>query len=86
MRHRNLVPILTVCSSIDSNGNDFKALVYEFMLGGDLHVFLYSIQGNGDTSNLGPITLAQRLCIMVDIADALEYLTITTKELMFIVI
>ncbi|CAD6343467.1 unnamed protein product [Miscanthus lutarioriparius] len=31
VRHRNLVPILTACSSIDSNGNDFKALVYEFM-------------------------------------------------------
>ncbi|TVT97294.1 hypothetical protein EJB05_57471, partial [Eragrostis curvula] len=33
MRHRNLVPILTACSSIDSDGNDFKALVYEFMPG-----------------------------------------------------
>jgi Leucine-rich repeat (LRR) protein len=31
VRHRNLVPILTACSSIDSKGNDFKALVYEFM-------------------------------------------------------
>jgi serine/threonine protein kinase/Leucine-rich repeat (LRR) protein len=80
VRHRNLVPILTVCSSIDSNGNDFKALVYEFMPGGDLHVFLYSIQDHGDTSNLGRITLAQRLCIMVDIADALEYLHHNNQE------
>jgi serine/threonine protein kinase len=27
VRHRNLVPILTACSSINSNGTDFKALV-----------------------------------------------------------
>uniref|UniRef100_A0A453HLL9 Protein kinase domain-containing protein n=1 Tax=Aegilops tauschii subsp. strangulata TaxID=200361 RepID=A0A453HLL9_AEGTS len=44
VRHRNLVPILTACSSIDSNGNDFKALVYEFMPRGDLHGLLYSTQ------------------------------------------
>lgn len=38
MRHRNLVPIFTACSSIDSKGNDFRALVYEFMPRGDLHI------------------------------------------------
>ncbi|KAF8711088.1 hypothetical protein HU200_029094 [Digitaria exilis] len=32
VRHRNLVPILTACSSIDSNGNDFKALVYRLSI------------------------------------------------------
>ncbi|XP_039169170.1 probable LRR receptor-like serine/threonine-protein kinase At3g47570 [Eucalyptus grandis] len=31
IRHRNLVKILTACSSIDSHRNDFKALVYEYM-------------------------------------------------------
>ena len=40
VRHRNLVHILTACSSIDPNGNDFKALVYEFMPQGDLHSLL----------------------------------------------
>ena len=40
VRHRNLVPIVTACSSIDSSGNDFKALVYEFMTQGDLHELL----------------------------------------------
>uniref|UniRef100_A0A453Q949 Protein kinase domain-containing protein n=1 Tax=Aegilops tauschii subsp. strangulata TaxID=200361 RepID=A0A453Q949_AEGTS len=48
--HRNLVPILTACSSIDSNGNDFKALVYEFMPGGDLHRLLYSTQDDEGSS------------------------------------
>ncbi|KAL6658426.1 hypothetical protein ACP70R_004012 [Stipagrostis hirtigluma subsp. patula] len=74
IRHRNLVPILTVCSSIDSNGNDFKALVYEFMPQGDLHVLLYSTRADGDTSYLSRITLGQRISIVVDVADALEYL------------
>ncbi|XP_062182937.1 receptor kinase-like protein Xa21 [Phragmites australis] len=74
MRHRNLVPILTSCSSIDSKGNDFKALVYEFMPQGDLHVLLYSSRDDGDTSIHKSITLAQRLSIVVDVADALEYL------------
>ncbi|CAD6254584.1 unnamed protein product [Miscanthus lutarioriparius] len=74
VRHRNLVPILTVCSSIDSNGNDFKALVYEFMTQGDLHELLYSTQCDGNTSTRSHITMAQRLSIAVDVADALEYL------------
>ncbi|XBH66228.1 hypothetical protein VPH35_119672 [Triticum aestivum] len=73
--HRNLVPILTACSSIDSNGNDFKALVYEFMPGGDLHRLLYSTQDDeGSSDRRYVITLAQRLSIVVDVADALEYL------------
>jgi hypothetical protein len=29
--HRNLVPVLTACSTIDNSGNDFKSLIYEFM-------------------------------------------------------
>ncbi|CAD6257958.1 unnamed protein product [Miscanthus lutarioriparius] len=74
VRHRNLVPILTACSSIDSKGNDFKALVYKFMPQGDLHTLLHSVPGDGSTSTLSHITLAQRLSIVVDIADAMEYL------------
>ncbi|XP_040363117.1 probable LRR receptor-like serine/threonine-protein kinase At3g47570 [Rosa chinensis] len=31
IRHSNIVKIITSCSSIDFRGNDFKALVYEFM-------------------------------------------------------
>ncbi|KAK9127948.1 hypothetical protein Syun_016745 [Stephania yunnanensis] len=36
IRHRNLVKIVTSCSSIESKGNDFKALVFEFMQNGSL--------------------------------------------------
>ncbi|TKV99572.1 hypothetical protein SEVIR_8G052600v4 [Setaria viridis] len=74
VRHRNLVPILTACSSIDSNGNDFKALVYEFMPRGDLHNLLYSTHSSEGSSCLNYISLAQRLSIMVDVSDALMYL------------
>ncbi|WVZ54104.1 hypothetical protein U9M48_004962 [Paspalum notatum var. saurae] len=74
VRHRNLVPILTACSSIDSNRNDFKALVYKFMPQGDLHERLYSSRGDGNSSTRSHITMAQRLSIVVDVADALEYL------------
>ncbi|KAK2632137.1 hypothetical protein EUGRSUZ_L01956 [Eucalyptus grandis] len=36
IKHRNLLKILNVCSSSDYQGNDFKALVYEFMDNGSL--------------------------------------------------
>ncbi|CAN6381312.1 unnamed protein product [Urochloa humidicola] len=72
VRHRNLVPILTVCSSIDYRGNDFKALVYEFISNGTLDSFLHP----KEDGTHGPcfLTLTQRLSIAVDIANALEYL------------
>uniref|UniRef100_A0A0D3HIS9 Receptor kinase-like protein Xa21 n=1 Tax=Oryza barthii TaxID=65489 RepID=A0A0D3HIS9_9ORYZ len=74
VRHRNLVPILTACSSIDSQGNDFKALVYQFMSQGDLHMMLYSNQDDENGSASIQIAFAQRLSIVVDVADAMEYL------------
>ena len=71
LRHRNLVPILTACSSIDSEGNDFEALIYKFMPRGGLHKVLYSNRGDEKSSNLNHITLGERLSIVVDVADAL---------------
>jgi serine/threonine protein kinase len=63
-----------VCSSIDSSGNDFKALVYEFMPQGDMDNLLYSTRYSEGSSDLNLITMAQRMSIVVDVADALEYL------------
>ncbi|CAM0878478.1 unnamed protein product [Alopecurus aequalis] len=74
VRHRNLVPIITACSSIDSNGNDFKALVYEFMAQGDLHKLLYSNKDYQGSSDSNLLTMTQRMSIVVDVADAMEYL------------
>ncbi|KAK4391239.1 putative LRR receptor-like serine/threonine-protein kinase [Sesamum angolense] len=43
IRHRNLLKILSICPSTDFQGNDFKALVYEFMANGSLEKWLHQI-------------------------------------------
>ncbi|EEC67760.1 hypothetical protein OsI_35288 [Oryza sativa Indica Group] len=82
LRHRNIVPILTACASASSNGNDFKALLYEFMPQADLNKLLHSTgaeEFNGENHG-NRITLAQRLSIIVDVADAIEYLHHNNQE------
>ncbi|XP_019155350.1 PREDICTED: probable LRR receptor-like serine/threonine-protein kinase At3g47570 [Ipomoea nil] len=70
IRHRNLVPILTCCSSYDFDGNEFKALVYKFMENGNLDTWLHT-HSAGRTNVLTPL---QRLNIAIDVASALDYL------------
>ncbi|KAH1075596.1 hypothetical protein J1N35_027924 [Gossypium stocksii] len=72
LKHRNLVKVITSCSSIDFQGNDFKALVFEFMPNGSLETWLHpsSTELNHST-RLNP---TQRLNIVIDIALALDYL------------
>ncbi|XP_031122669.1 putative receptor-like protein kinase At3g47110 isoform X1 [Ipomoea triloba] len=71
IRHRNLVPILTCCSSCDASGNEFKALVYEFMENGDLNTWLHPHSCDGSTHFL---SVVERLNIAIDVASALHYL------------
>ncbi|XP_077232513.1 uncharacterized protein LOC143869840 [Tasmannia lanceolata] len=72
IRHRNLVRVLTSCSSIDFHGNDFRALVFEYMPNGNLESWL---QQRGDGQHpLRNLTLIQRLNIAIDVACALDYL------------
>ncbi|XP_019155354.1 PREDICTED: probable LRR receptor-like serine/threonine-protein kinase At3g47570 [Ipomoea nil] len=71
IRHRNLVPILTCCSSCDFMGNEFKALVYEFMENGDLDAWLHP-HSDGERTNV--LSVVQRLNITIDVASALDYL------------
>ncbi|KAF0926106.1 hypothetical protein E2562_021820 [Oryza meyeriana var. granulata] len=71
IRHRNLLPVLTSCSTIDSIGKDFKALVYKFMPNGNLDTWLHPRNGTNAPNQL---SLSQRIKIAVDIADALQYL------------
>ncbi|PRQ56668.1 putative protein kinase RLK-Pelle-LRR-XII-1 family [Rosa chinensis] len=68
IRHRNFVKILTCCSSTDYNGNDFKALVFEYMSNGSLDEWLH--RENQSRS----LNLLQRLNIAIDLASALCYL------------
>ncbi|XP_077229988.1 receptor kinase-like protein Xa21 [Tasmannia lanceolata] len=72
IRHRNLVRILTSCSSIDFHGNDFKALVFEYMPNGNLENWLHQ-RGDGQHP-LQNLNLVQRLNIAIDVASALDYL------------
>ncbi|XP_028064492.1 probable LRR receptor-like serine/threonine-protein kinase At3g47570 [Camellia sinensis] len=74
IKHRNLLKILSVCSSVDFHGNEFKALVYEFMANGNLCKCLHQV-GVGDHRQLEEprnFKLLKRLDISVDVASALE--------------
>ncbi|XP_058111201.1 probable LRR receptor-like serine/threonine-protein kinase At3g47570 [Magnolia sinica] len=71
IRHRNLVKILTFCWNIDFKGNDFKALVYEYMSNGSLEKWLHREGHDQPRRNL---KFAQRLNIATDVASALDYL------------
>uniref|UniRef100_A0ACD5ZDW6 Uncharacterized protein n=1 Tax=Avena sativa TaxID=4498 RepID=A0ACD5ZDW6_AVESA len=73
IRHRNLISFITCCSSSDSNQDDFKAIVLEFMPNGSLDRWLH-IDMHASRQLHGGITLMQRLNIVVDIADAIDYL------------
>ncbi|XP_058109171.1 probable LRR receptor-like serine/threonine-protein kinase At3g47570 isoform X1 [Magnolia sinica] len=72
VRHRNLIKLLASCSSIDFKGNDFKALVLEYMPNGSLEEWLHP---KGDKEDLPrSLNLIQRLNIAVEVANALDYL------------
>ncbi|XP_044979736.1 receptor kinase-like protein Xa21 [Hordeum vulgare subsp. vulgare] len=69
MRHRNLVDIITICSSCDTRGYDFKAIVYEFMPNGSLAGWLHP-----DETEQKQLNLCLRVAILHDVACALHYL------------
>lgn len=72
LRHRNLVKIITICSSIDARGNDFKAIVYDFMPNGNLESFLHP--AINDPTEQRFLNLLERVTILLDVAYALDYL------------
>ncbi|KAL9459405.1 hypothetical protein AB3S75_002746 [Citrus x aurantiifolia] len=69
IRHRNLIKIITICSSIDIKGADFKAIVYEYMQCGSLEDWLHP--ANDEVGNLN---LILRLNIVIEVACVIEYL------------
>lgn len=71
IQHRNLLPIVTACSTVDIRGNVFKALIYEYMPNGSLDSWLHKKSEEETTKYL---CLTRRLSIAVNIADALDYL------------
>ncbi|KAJ9559466.1 hypothetical protein OSB04_014080 [Centaurea solstitialis] len=67
IKHRNLMKVITCCSSLDFQGNDFKALVYSYMVNGSLEDWLHQNRVVG-------LNFLQRLNIVIDLAGALDYI------------
>ncbi|AQK53601.1 LRR receptor-like serine/threonine-protein kinase EFR [Zea mays] len=72
IQHRNLLPIITACSTVDTAGNVFKALIYELMPNGNLDKWIHH---KGDEAvPKRRLSLTQRIAVVVSVADALDYL------------
>ncbi|KDO57940.1 hypothetical protein CISIN_1g0050451mg, partial [Citrus sinensis] len=71
-RHRNILRVITACSSVDLEGNDFKALVFEFMSNGNLDQWLHP--SPAEHYQFKKLSVIQRLNIAIDVASALDYL------------
>ncbi|WCJ40512.1 Receptor kinase-like protein Xa21 [Euphorbia peplus] len=74
VRHRNLVKMLTYCSSVDYRSNEFKALVFEYMENGSLDTWLHPDSNGNEESQSKNLNLLERLNIAIDVASALHYL------------
>ncbi|CAL8992628.1 unnamed protein product [Prunus brigantina] len=64
IRHRNLLQIITVCSSIDDQGNDFKSLVFEFMENGSLDAWLCA--RDEEQSRITRLNIMERFNVLLD--------------------
>ncbi|KAL5081176.1 hypothetical protein RYX36_009597, partial [Vicia faba] len=72
LRHQNLVKILTCCVSTDSKGQEYKALVFDYMKNGSLEQWLHLAILN--VEHPPKLNLGQILNIIIDVASALQYL------------
>ncbi|KAI6689121.1 hypothetical protein NL676_025949, partial [Syzygium grande] len=74
IKHRNLLKILTVCSGSDYQGNDFKALVYQFMDNGSLERWLHPNATSHGNELPKKLNFIRRINIAIGVASALDYL------------
>ncbi|KAL8508322.1 hypothetical protein ACS0TY_018787 [Phlomoides rotata] len=72
VRHRNLVKLMTVCSSIDSKNEEFLALIYEFMSNGSLDDWISGKRRDGN--GMMRFNVFDRLSYAIGIASAVDYL------------
>ncbi|BAF08181.1 probable LRR receptor-like serine/threonine-protein kinase At3g47570 [Oryza sativa Japonica Group] len=72
IRHRNLVKVITLCSTLDPKGEEFKAIIFQYMPNGSLETWLH--QKVYDHNQKQVLTLGDRISIALDIAYALDYL------------
>ncbi|XP_044510117.1 probable LRR receptor-like serine/threonine-protein kinase At3g47570 [Mangifera indica] len=73
IRHRNILKIITVCSSVDHEGNDFKCFIFEFMPNGSLDKWLHSVP-NEQLGRIKKLSFMRRLNVAIDVASAFDYL------------
>ncbi|CAK9326257.1 unnamed protein product [Citrullus colocynthis] len=74
IRHCNLVRIFSACSGVDFQGNDFMALVFDFMVNGSLEKWLHPVDNLNQEEEQRYLNIMQRLDIVIDVVSALDYL------------
>lgn len=68
--HRN-----NIVKIINYQGNDFKALIYEFIPNGSLKMWLHQIpESRANDYQLHNLSMLQRINISIDVASGLDYL------------
>ncbi|KAG8390937.1 hypothetical protein BUALT_Bualt01G0135500 [Buddleja alternifolia] len=71
VRHRNLIKLITICSSIDSKNDEFLALIFEFMSNGSLDDWISEKRRLADGKGF---SVFDRLRYAIGIASAIDYL------------
>ncbi|XP_065866573.1 putative receptor-like protein kinase At3g47110 [Euphorbia lathyris] len=71
VRHRNLVKLITSCSSVDFRNREFLALVFELLSNGSLEDW---INGKRTKEDGDALNLVERLNVAIDVAGAIDYL------------
>uniref|UniRef100_A0A0E0P671 Protein kinase domain-containing protein n=1 Tax=Oryza rufipogon TaxID=4529 RepID=A0A0E0P671_ORYRU len=70
-RHRNLVKAITVCSTVDLENSEFKAIVLEFMANGSLDMWVHpKLHQNSPKRGL---SLGQMIRIAADLTSPLTH-------------
>lgn len=72
--------ILSACEGIDFQGNNFMALVYEFMANRSLDKWLHDDRVNTESDCSRDLSITKKLNIVID-AAAVEYLHHGIKSL-----
>ncbi|KAJ4794831.1 Leucine-rich receptor-like protein kinase family protein [Rhynchospora pubera] len=68
IRHRNLVGVITSCSTVNPRGNEFKALVLKYITNGSLEEWIHpKVEGK-------KLSLEHRIYFALDMASAVSYL------------
>lgn len=71
-RHRNLVKVITTCSTFDPSGYQFKALIPEYMPNGSLESWLYPELNENEFKR--SLNLGLRISIAMKIDSSLDYI------------